>query len=224
MADLKNFKLSSKERLAKAETVPLPPPTIGVTGAFRAKSATPAPASTLVGPETSPPPAPEPAMKAGQGPQPPAKIEKEELLPNPVAPDKPDAGAAAPAETRGNVPEPAAGTLLMFRPLLQFSKSMLPRAEAIAQKLRVGVEMLVRKVANETTVEAVDFGGSDPAPRGGVVYRGRVRIPKDRAEGHLAEVDPLGLQEQGTALRPVCLRAFDRAADKILTDLERKTL
>lgn len=224
MADLKGFKLSAKERLEKAANVPLPSPTIGVTGAFRAKS--PAQAPTEAAPRVGDTPA------AGQGkdqlPVSP-EAENKEPAPKSAPPEKPvltDAPDKNKVEGTGKQSEavspPAA--MLMFRPILQFAKPMLSRAEAIANKLGVGVEMLVRKVASETTVEAKDFEGGDPAPRAGASYRGRIRFPKTPAERHLAKVDPLGLQDQGLVLRPVSLRAFDRAAEKILSDFERKTL
>lgn len=219
MADLKGFKLSAKERLDKAANVPLPSPTIGVTGAFRAKPSAPAP--TDAAPAVDDKPLPGQGDRQGN-PAPAPEVEQKEPPAEPGRSDKPASPAAA--EQKKSKRAPRDDAMLMFRPMLQFSKPMLPRAEAVAEKLRVGVEMLVRKVASETTVEAADFAGDDPAPRAGSIYRGRVRCPKAAAERHLANVDPLGLQDHGLVLRPICLRAFDRAAEKFFSDFERRTL
>lgn len=215
MAHLSKFKLSGKERLAKAEQVDLPPPTIGNTGAFRPKSA------QVDAPKPEPEPVkPEAPATAGQGAAqelPPAPAETPAAAPTAEKPSPPPAVTKAPAVQ--------AGDFLTLRPLLQFAKPVLPRAEKLAAKLKVTVELLVQKVANETTVAEADFAGDDPAPRsGGKAYRGSIRLPRERAERYVSEVDPLEIHDQGTALRPVCLRAFDRAAESVLSEFERKTL
>jgi len=213
MASLSNFKMSAKERLEKAKQVPLPSPTIGNTGAFRAK---PAAQETATQPS-------EPALKAGQGPDA-VKADAPKPSAQPVSsPDKsPVSADPAPTPALDRSPRAKTATLQTHRPLLQFAEPMLPRAEAIAETMNVKVEMLVHKVANETLVEGSDFSGEEPAPRGGKVYRGTVRIDKDRAKRYLAEADPLSLHDEGLTLRPVFLRAFDRTADSVLAALEQK--
>lgn len=214
MAHLSKFKLSGKERLAKAEQVDMPPPTIGNTGAFRPKSA------QVDAPKPAPEPVkPEAPATAGQG-------AAQELPPVPAGPPVAPPSAEKPSPPSvTKAPAVQAGDFLTLRPLLQFAKPVLPRAEKLAAKLKVTVELLVQKVANETTVADADFAGDDPAPRsGGKAYRGSIRLPREQAERHVSEVDPLGIHDQGTALRPVCLRAFDRAAERVLSEFERKTL
>lgn len=213
MASLSNFKMSAKERLEKAKQVPLPSPTIGNTGAFRAKSAAQ---------ETATPPS-EPALKAGQGSDAVKADDPKPSTPPVSSPNKSSVSVdPAPTPALDRSPRAKTATLQTHRPLLQFAEPMLPRAEAIAEAMKVKVEMLVHKVANETLVESGDFSGEDPAPRGGKVYRGTVRIEKDLAKQYLAEADPLSLHDEGLTLRPVFLRAFDRTANRVLAVLEQK--
>lgn len=215
MADLTNFKLSAKERLARAEKIPLPSQSGTSIGAFRSnakpEAAVPSPADDTVKPEAE---APAPADDLNL-------INDSEQIDQPVHIPSPEAGK----DTKGSPNPEALGDepTLTFRPLLQFSLSMLPKAEAVARELNVSVEMLAHKVALETVVVNTDFSSVEADPRARrKPYRGAIHVPKMQAERFLSEVDPLGLRERGRVLRPVYLRAFDRAARIVLADLERE--
>lgn len=97
-----------------------------------------------------------------------------------------------------------------------------PRFVAIAEKLGVSPEHIVKKAAQMVAPIGADFREGS-ATRSGPVYRRTVKFPKASVETWINEHDPLGLaQNLGISLRQVGCNAFDRAAAELLKSLEAK--
>lgn len=237
MADLgahKDKNAARLARLAKSKSVPLADPMVGYPKAREAeRKASPfarneptaqtdtpqeaappvampdAPTAAPVAAET--PPVDAPAMVPDAGKQPAAAERKAQ----PRKPKEPEPSADATPD--GQKPETVEAKLSF-----QVREEDYPRILAVAEKLGVSPENIVKKAAQMVSPIDADFREGS-ATRSGPVYRRTVKFPKAAVETWLSEHDPLGLaQNLGISLRQVGCNAFDRAAAELLKNLESR--
>lgn len=113
--------------------------------------------------------------------------------------------------------------VMLVKLTYRFSEVHAKRAEAIAQHLGVKPEIILLKTIQAVVLEDEDFreGGEDR--RAGPLVRRDLKVPKDKAEAWIAAQDPLGvIPRPGVVLRQVAYNALDRAAEKVLPQLEAK--
>lgn len=205
MADLSKVKRPNRLAvLKKVQEQPMPPARVPLNNpiASEAKTAEPeleAPAQPQEKPEaTKPVPPPEPK---------PEKVEKVDL-------------AADDAR-----PSPA--NVSRYRFSLQFDDPALKaEAEAVAKAYGVPLAHIIKAIASEVQIIEDDFRQASVAARGALRPGGSVRVElsmdKKGAEAWLKLHDPLGVQSASIVLRPVAIRAFERAAPRKLAALKKE--
>jgi len=163
-----------------------------------AASATP-PVENEVNAETAPPKTSEPPVAEGK---------KEKL----AQPEKTEPSSAAESDA----PE------IQVKLAYQVREQDYPRVRAVAEKLGVTDEHIVKKAALMVSPIEADFR-ENPATRVGPSYRRAVRFPKASVEAWLDKHDPLRIASRlGHSLRDVGDNAFDRAMEALLKSLETK--
>lgn len=114
--------------------------------------------------------------------------------------------------------------LIIHRVIFQFTQDHYARAEAIAERFGLPPDAVLKKAAKMTTVTASDFVAPFEMTRTGPTFRYAVSFPEGAANVWIKKQDPLGYYTHPrTMLRAVGRTAFDRAAEALLKQLEKKT-
>ena len=114
-----------------------------------------------------------------------------------------------------------------YRFALQFDDPALKAAaEAVAKSYGVPLTHIIKAISADTQIIPDDFRHASVAPPGSLRKGGSVRVElsmdKTGAEAWLKQYDPLGVQSASTVLRPVAIRAFERAAPRKLAALKKE--
>lgn len=112
--------------------------------------------------------------------------------------------------------------VMLVKLTYRFSEAHAKRAEVIAQHLGVKPEVILLKTVQAVVLEDEDFREGEDRRYGPLVRRD-LKVPKEKAEAWIATQDPLGVfARPGVVLRQVAYNALDRAAEKVLPELEAK--
>ena len=233
MADLKALK---NKRLAAAAAVnakPMPParipaPKPGIAAQVeeispvKDEATTPAaatfqPLPERVEPDTEAVATPEPDRSAQT--EPPSGVEAEKP---PIAPPEPVPSASTPVGdvTPRNAPTirkavGQGGTSTRFTLTLQ-NPALAAEVESLARAHGFDVDQLLRRIALNTLIEDQDFEAAKAEPskrryeQGGI--RQTLQYDPQKAAAWCRVVDPLSLATEAVTMRPVALKAFERAA------------
>ncbi|MCY1741016.1 hypothetical protein [Ensifer sp. SL37] len=155
------------------------------------------------GGESAPDPAPAPAA---------SRLEKQST------PQRP--GPRKPAKQ----PSPRAGRNLKVRCSFQFIAAMYPQVSAIAARLSVPVKDVIKRVVADMTISAEDLShDATGEPRAGETVRSIVRVDEATAQPWMDALDRLRVSRPANVLRPMLLRAFDRAAISFIEKMNSKS-
>ena len=202
MADLSKVKRPNRLAvLKKVQEQPMPPARVPLNNPIASEAKTD-----------------EPALEAPAQPQ-----EKPEAT-KPVLPPEPKPEKVEPAADDAR-PSPA--NVSRYRFSLQFDDPALKaEAEAVAKAYGVPLAHIIKAIASEVQIVADDFQQAPGAARGALRPGGSVRVElsmdKKGAETWLKLHDPLGVQSASIVLRPVAIRAFERAAPRKLAALKKE--
>lgn len=115
--------------------------------------------------------------------------------------------------------------IIFHRVIFQFTQDHFARAEAVAETLGLSPHSVMKKAAKMTTVATIDFVDGGETERTGPTFRHSVSFPENAAIRWIKKQDPLGYYTHPrTMLRAVGRAAFDRAAEKLLRQLENDML
>lgn len=113
---------------------------------------------------------------------------------------------------------------ILHRVIFQFTQDHHARAEAIAERLDLSPDAVLKKAAKMTAATTSDFVERGETVRTGPTFRHAVSFPEGAAKAWIKKHDPLSYYSHPrTMLRAVGHAAFDRAAETLLKQLEKKT-
>lgn len=202
MADLSKVKRPNRLAvLKKVQEQPMPPARV--------------PLNSSIASEVS---KPEPELEASAQPQ-----EKPEAT-KPVPPPEPK---PEKVELAADDARPSPANVSRYRFSLQFDDPALKaEAEAVAKAYGVPLAHIIKAIASDVQIIEDDFRQASVAARGALRPGGSVRVElsmdKKGAEAWLKLHDPLGVQSASIVLRPVAIRAFERAAPRKLAALKKE--
>ena len=226
----KNERLKRMQVMKAAEALPMPDPMIGYE-----REKQPQERIAPAGLEPTTPASVNEKPQAGGEVQPVHEPAKDTTSTAPaVEADKsiPNEDQASATEGHKNTDNPSSAgrtkprvkdDVMLVKLTYRFSEAHAKRAEAIAQHLGVKPEVILLKTVQAVVLEDEDFreGGEDR--RNGPLVRRDLKVPKKKAEAWIAAQDPLGVfARPGVMLRQVAYNALDRAAEKVLPELEAK--
>ncbi len=237
MAELGKHKDKNDDRLKKlqalkaAQALPMPDPMIGYGQDAQARKGTldadPAPI-TPAKEDSQPQPQPlaevQPVQEPADDASDTASVEADtSAAPENHAPDREVESKAERPSSAGRARQQVKEEVMSIKLTYRFAEADCKRAEAIAQDLGVTPEVILLKAVQTVVLEDGDFKDGNEKRRVGPIVRRELKVPKKKAEAWIAAQDPLGvIPRPGDVLRQVAYNALDRAAEKLLPQLEAK--